>query len=260
MTCNDNPIWDFSKYCDPLRFPTVLAWDPEPYDLAQTPLNVVVQEVANNIALVSDADVQLNMWHDPSTWSTGNVDDDLDANTNTFEWYFPPSQPGNQTFFVSAIPNNTITGVLREHAMRVNSSVECSSIDPTAFPTTCAGDRPFVTSYSSTNFSIDICVPGDYSVTPWTLSRDRQDIEEEIFVRVYISDSSTFWFDTGVDATNITTHCSAATTRGYFELGNYRNDYTAGPLINQWPDNATMWAEFNDYLNFAGGNLVPQTM
>ena len=132
MSCNENPIYDFAEYCDVGRLSTTLAHDPEPFDLAVTPQNVVVQEVTKGLAIASDPDVHLHMCHDPST-SAGNVDDDLMANSSTLSWYFPPLQPGHPTFFVSAIPNATTTGVLREHAMRLNSSVQCSNIDDADF-------------------------------------------------------------------------------------------------------------------------------
>ena len=34
--------------------------------------------------------------------------------------------------------------------------------------------------------SLKICVPGDYTVCPWSLSRDRQDIEEHFFVQAKV--------------------------------------------------------------------------
>lgn len=181
--------------------------------------------------------------------------------SNGFFWYYESTQPGSPTFFVSAVPNATTTGVLREHAMRLNSSVECTLIDRSAFPSACVGDLPLVKSFSrSSNMSIDICVPGDYSKNPWSLSRDRQNLTEELYVDVFVPYESKLngYFDDTFY--NFTAHCTANTSRGYFELGNYRNNYTAGPLIDKWPDNETMWKDFNDYQGALAGYNVPQTM
>lgn len=43
-----------------------------------------------------------------------------------------------------------------------------------------------------------------------------------------------------------TVSCKAATTRGYFELGNERNNYTFGPLLKEWPGEEVVGKEFND--------------
>ena len=163
-------------------------------------------------------------------------------------------------YFVAALPNDTTTGILRQHAMRLNSSTNCNIIEEAHFPTTCTGTHPLVVSYISQdtpifrdpatfgNFTIDVCVPGDTHKTPWTLSRDRQTINEDMFVKVHVSAETYIeWtYYGGIEqASNFTLHCSANTTRGYFELGNIRNDLVAGPLIDVWPDNETLWNNFN---------------
>jgi hypothetical protein len=163
-------------------------------------------------------------------------------------------------YFVSALPNNTVTGILRQHAMRLNSTVECTVIDESGFPLPCAGPNPLVFSYTSQNtpifrdpetfgnFIIDICVPRDSHNTPWTLSRNRQDISEDLFIKVHVPyETYIEWtYDGGIDeAKNITVQCTANTTRAYFELGNIRNNFTAGPLIEKWPDNETLSNDFN---------------
>lgn len=169
-----------------------------------------------------------------------------------------------QTYFVAAIPNNTVTGILREHAIRLNSSVTCESIATESFPVQCEGSRPFVTSYNRTDdMSLKICVPGDSTVFPWSLSRDRQDIEERLFIQAkvyYIDDVQRLG-----EYTNWTTHCTAKTTRGYFELGNVRNGFQAGLLLDKWPDIATLKKNLNDYLNSMQGyrydnNNMPSTV
>ena len=56
---------------------------------------------------------------------------------------------------------------------------------------------------------------------------------------------------------NFTLHCQAETTRGYFELGNYHNNYSYSPLLEKWPGSVEMATEFNDYLNSYADYLPP---
>lgn len=82
------------------------------------------------------------------------------------------------------------------------------------------------------------------------MSRSRQDIREELFIDVFeelelgMVDQQGFRNLT----TDRTLHCTAFTTRGYFELGNYRNNQTWGPLLAKWPSYEDMTNDFNDYL------------
>ncbi len=99
-----------------------------------------------------------------------------------------------------------------------------------------------------------VCVPGEYGVHPWNLTRHRQDLAEELFLDVL---APVNYINLGYLRSNFTLHCHAGTTRGYFELGNYRNNYTYGPLLSQWPALAEMEMEFNDYLDWRSKDLVP---
>lgn len=148
--------------------------------------------------------------------------------------------------------------------MRLNSTTECSRIARDQFSATCEGTMPLIKTLDDPkNITIRICAPGDYGTSPWTLSRDRQDIAEELFVDVFFPGNTTILPEYAglVDyrLSNFTTSCTTTTTRGYFELPNYRNDYLAQPLTEKWPDNETMWNEWNDYI-WNDGNTVPSTM
>lgn len=261
MTCQDQPVYDFNNNCKPGLFPTTLAYDPEPYALAQVPQNIVVRQTAKNLAIINEMDVQWNLWHEQGS-DNGDLDLDQKSNSNTFFWYYSTSSGGTRgSYFVSAMPNDTSTGILREHAMRLNSTVQCNPISESAFPSTCSGSHPFETSFNSSSLSIDICVPGDYTGLtdpPWTLSRDRQDLHEQLYIQVQVP-YQVDW-NSDIQTLNFTIQCSANTTRGYFELGNIRNNLVPGGLMEEWPDNNTMWNEYNDYLNVAGNFNVPSTI
>jgi hypothetical protein len=256
MTCVDNPYFS----CDPLHFPIAVAYDPEPGDMAFLPQNFIVQEVASQLSTFNEMDVQSRMWIDHPYDDPDIIDSYSDpAERKTFFWNFMDLFVGNhdisRDFFVTILENGTNTGVLRQHAMRLNSSVQCSTVPKSSYPSTCSGRRPFQASYSQPGFvDIRVCVPGEFGVFPWTRVRSRQDIDEELFLDASVSLANVS-IDTygGGSESNFTIHCTAQTTRGYFEIGNYRNNYTYGPLVDEWPNPTEMAYEWNDYLNSYAG-------
>jgi hypothetical protein len=139
--------------------------------------------------------------------------------------------------------------------MRLNSTVACSKIERTSFPTSCPGEEPFTASSEMTDdISVRICVPGKLGVFPWTLSRNRQDIVEEIYLDMW----DNYEYRGYVDGdTNATVHCEVKTTRGYFELGNLKNNGTYGPLLRDWPDADVMARDFNDLVSDDRTAFVP---
>ena len=191
--------------------------------------------------------------------------------SNSLDWFFGSIPEGSgypHEFFVSAVPRDTTTGVLRQHAMRMNSSAECADLSQDDFPSQCGGDLPFFTSYDAGNETlIRICVPGNHTQSPWSLTRDRQDIQEEIFIdfTTYLDPDERSGAQNVFRGRNFTAHCTAKSTRGYFELANYRNNYTAQPLLDKWPDRETLQTDFNDYLEPFSNNVdkwyqVPSTI
>ncbi|CAI7665438.1 unnamed protein product [Penicillium glandicola] len=216
----------------------LLGWDPEPADLANIPVELVIEDVLKKTTMVSNKDTQPYLWPNPGT-VPGMVPSDNNLNGTLYYYNIEP-----QNYFISAMQNGTSTGVLREHAIRFNMSLDCRAISSTQYPETCAGDNPFQVSYqfedseqeTSTGITVRACVPGNYSEVPWTLSRDRQDISEEAFLDVQQASGNT---------ANFTLRCSSNTTRGYFELGNTNNGYRPGRLIEKWPSNEDA---FNDII------------
>ncbi|KAJ5827341.1 hypothetical protein N7447_004104 [Penicillium robsamsonii] len=252
MTCLDDP----SGSCG-WTAPVVVGYDPEPADLATIRQNRVVQEVMSSLAIFNELDFETHMWPDPSYLSDErNRSGDPPFRQTLRYWTDKRSDPlftptdKSANFFVTALQNGTATGVLREHAIRLNSSAVCEKIPPAEFPSTCLRKRPFKTSFSHPLLDIRVCVPGEYGVFPWTLSRHRQDINEHLFLDVVDRRN----VGLSLSIANFTLHCTASTTRGYFELGNYMNSQVYGPLIDRWPDAETMVENFNDELSLAAGN------
>lgn len=261
MTSSDNPIYCFSDVCDWGHVPITIAYDPEPYSLAGVPQDLIVQNTIGKLSSFNDKEPQEHLWHELDT-NTGNVDLDLVSSSSSLGWFVDPALYQGGTFYVAAMSSNMTTGILREHAMRVNSSVSCEHIARTAYPTNCSGTNPFQDSFFNSNISIRVCAPGNTNVSPWTFSRNRQDIQEEFFLDYMVTNDTVAasfgdYNDLYYPLFNYTIHCTSQSTRGYFELGNYHNEYTPGPLMQTWPDNQTMWDEYNDYLGVSGNYYVP---
>ncbi|KAF8185543.1 hypothetical protein K438DRAFT_1973841 [Mycena galopus ATCC 62051] len=234
-----------------IDFPVIAAYDAEPGAISLLPHNLIVTELANSIVAVSDLDLQPNLWVDNPY---ANVDRDIDAfvtlpNRGMFFWYGPDNGHPNDTYFASALQNGTTTGVLRQHAIRMNSSASCESIPQASFPATCGGARLVQAAFSNEFIDVRVCAPGEIGTSPWTLSRDRQDISEELYIDLGLS-SQVNLFSSG----NFTTKCTANSTRGYFELSNYFNGFAYGPLIEEWPAPDVLARDFNDYLSTLDGS------
>lgn len=271
MTCHDNsccfiyPNSTASHDCisspgDVL--PVTVGFDPEPAASDIIPQSIVLQNVVSNVVTGSLTDYQFNLWPEADNCA---LDTDVDGQTlsrYSLDWYFngisPCKERDSPSFFVSALPNSTTTGVLHQHAIRLNYSIQCENIARSEFPSACSGTRPFITNFSanstaddsltdgSSAFSFRVCVPGDYNKAPWSLSRDRQDISEDIYIEV-------------INGYYVGMHCMLNTTRGCFELGNYQNNYSYQPLLTSWPSKEVLMSDFNDYLENQE-SVTPSTM
>ncbi|KAI7502635.1 hypothetical protein KC347_g8904 [Hortaea werneckii] len=253
-----------------------VAIEPEPVDLARAPRSVIVDRVIDDLATVRDTDSQSNLWIETGQVAESGEELVYQSAKNSWltwslKWFFgsiPEKSGYPHEFFVSAVPRDTTTGVLRQHAMRMNSSAECADIRQDEFPSQCGGALPFSTSYDAGGETqIRICVPGNHTQSPWSLTRDRQDIQEEIFIdfTTYVDPDTRSGLPYVFRGRNFTARCTTRSTRGYFELANYRNNYTAQPLLDKWPDKKTLQTDFNDYLELLSSNVdesyqVPSTV
>jgi hypothetical protein len=189
-------------------------------DLSTIPEDVVTQDVVINLASLSTYEVPSHLWWDKSV--------ERNPHEGIFSTFISQKQQGPfvrffNEFLVSALPNATTTGVLRQRAMRLNSTIACKDIPPSEFPLSC---DPFVVSFGGTRTTkIRLCVPGNRGVFPWQLTRNMQNITENAYVDVL-----------GSNNTSLTLHCSASTVRGYFELGNYRSREMYGNLLDRWEE------------------------
>lgn len=216
---------------------------------------LVVEDVATAMVTISDDSDQDNLWLDTPHFADEDVYSrayDDPVGQSMLRWYRPdPLSPGRKdnpgsSFFVTSLSNGTTTGVLREHALRFNSSISCERIERRDYPSTCPGPRPLSAEIETSRVNLRACAPGDVGVSPWTMSRNRQDIDEELYLDFTFDDGNDPRFM--VDVSNYTMHCTSSTSRGYFELGNVMNDGIYGPLMDQWPDPETIENETNNWL------------
>lgn len=159
-------------------------------------------------------------------------------------------------FFTSSFPVGTDTGQSRVYALRLNSSLQCDSIEQPEFPASCGGSMPFETAYSNVDssgssldsyscslFTFRLCFPSE-NTSSWYGTNLRQDVTEQFFLDFqYIHETSE---DDAGDPwpainplTNFTRRCRSNTTLGYFELPNNWNNHSAGPLY-EGCSNATL--------------------
>ncbi|KAJ5322590.1 hypothetical protein N7452_010879 [Penicillium brevicompactum] len=137
--------------------------------------------------------------------------------------------------FTSSMPSTANTGMLRQFAPRMNSSLAWTDIDSGDFPKNCSEGNGFFRNYTSPTdpaseefYSLSVCMQGNLSHTPFKETRDRQDFEETIFL-------STGYYVSGTGLGNATWRLTLSSTLGYFELPNKKRKNAYGPLLDKDP-------------------------
>ena len=263
ITCRDIPPWYTYGNCTGGQLYEEVGRDLEPAQMAIAEHSVMLSRVTSGLASLSVDEPQSFLWSENTTYKpditafkrlTGPGPRSLSH--WVFQRYSIAGSDPVPDFFVAGVPAGTTTGLLRQHLMRLNSSVSCRKVESSEFPSPCPGDRPLARSWKHVGgTNVRICVPGNYTAFPWETSRNRQDIIEEIYIDMEdrwfkgakVEDYSPLPMDTSCSI-----HCTAATTRGYFELGNNLNNNTYGQLLDQWPDTVDMAASFNDWIDTGG--------
>ena len=144
--------------------------------------------------------------------------------------------------------------------MRLNSSISCEEIESRDFPSPCPGDQPFTVFWERViDANVRICVPGNYTGFPWSLSRSRQDLAEEIYIDLKDTDVGDLTWNSEHPQfnTSYSIRCTATTTRGFFEIGSNWNNNTYGPLLEQWPAQIQIEEDFNDRGRDWGRSYIP---
>lgn len=253
-TCLDSPATYFPSYdsCPGRERRDILAYDAEPHALAVVPQLNVVNELMKRLATTNLVDIQPYLWTANADSGPYSIIESRRA-SNVLGSVLGSDVPGNGTrFWASTVPSSVSTGVLREHALSQSSQLQCHGINRSDFPDTCAGGLPFTLNYTDgAAVSARVCVPGNLTHVPWSLSRDLQLVTEEMFVDAMI--------ERVLPLPNFTVKCTAYTTRQYFELPNDFNNHTASDFLDKWPSESDMAQYFNDKTDIVGNeDLVEQ--
>lgn len=142
--------------------------------------------------------------------------------------------------FLSPLPNSFSGGVIREYAPRINSSTTVRVIEADEYPSSCSSETDLFAHYSSVydyypgstygrsyNWTISACMLSSNLTSPWSSTRDRQDFYEVLYINATIPDAS--YLSSPLKNGQLL-EIKMDTTAGYFELPNYMNNQTAGPL------------------------------
>jgi hypothetical protein len=273
-TCRDIPSWYRFDQCNSTegQLFEAIGRDIEPAQMAIAEQLFVRTRMAVDLASVSVDETQPYLWPTNTTYKPwSNRFGPFDFGTKSLRyWIFKRNAItalGSDLtdrvpdFFVAGLPVGTTTGVLRQHIMRLNSSISCKEIDVGDIPSPCPGDQPFTVLWDRfLDTEVRICVPGNSIASPWSPRRSRQELIEEMYLD--FKDRNIGWKENQVWSedppfnASYTIRCTATTTRGYFELGNDWNNNTYGPLLEQWPNPAEMAEDFNDWTDTPGWNGV----
>ena len=138
--------------------------------------------------------------------------------------------------FLAQLPNTFGSGLIRQFLPRFNSTSSYTSIDADEYPHDACDTAyggfwvrylNFDTDNTTSPWSLEICVPGTGGKSPWESTRSRQDFSESLYLNLTTSttsDSPTLY------------RMTVNTTGGYFELPNYMNGNTPGPLLATDPN------------------------
>ncbi|EGY22280.1 uncharacterized protein VDAG_03718 [Verticillium dahliae VdLs.17] len=211
-----------------------LAFDIDPGTIPEIPRQPLLNVMDERLRSVTSRSIEPQLWRGNGTNQTMVAGEVFDS-----------APVFSDAFWVSSVPSGSTTGGLRMRSLRLNSSSECASIAADEFPSNCPGQFPFLTDYTGNGISIRVCVPDGKDGKPWGAMRDRQDIEEEMYLDARLaSDAGDATLND--DFQNFTILCVGRSTMGYFELGNLHNQEQPSELLAQWldPDETD---DFDDY-------------
>ncbi|KAH7627851.1 hypothetical protein B0T09DRAFT_268396 [Sordaria sp. MPI-SDFR-AT-0083] len=175
--------------------------DPAPAILAATPKDMVVARTRGTLKSLASDEVLFNAWRDG-----------------------PEEGSWEKRVFASSVPKNSVTGIWRQLATRINSTCHC---EPSEFPSQCDDGG---LNYKSDNLTIEFCVGGLFQKSPWKLEQYlREDITEEFYVRLSANKSR---ISNSLFCSEEIYRCTGNSSLGYFELGNQFNNGIYGPLVS----------------------------
>lgn len=148
--------------------------------------------------------------------------------------------------FWAELPSGTNTGMLRQFAPRINSTAKWEDNPSGVLPEDCNKESDaFYLRFEYDNlikYTVEVCMPGNMSKSPWENNFSRQDFTEELYFKMNFSGNydSILINQITVKEGTYSRKITLNTTKGYFELPNYANGQVPSPLIDHAPfKNAT---------------------
>jgi hypothetical protein len=203
------------------------------------------------LAATSNTEVQPRLWSmDNATLSMNKFQIDTGLSTpfqttaqNTLANITSIDRP-----FWAELPSGINTGLQpQQYAPRVNSTVTWMNNSVSNLPDECnfSSDAYYIRYeyHDIFQYSIEICMPGNMSQSSWKNERARQDLHEELYLKMNFSgDYDVDVLRGGLPVTPgiYSKKLTLDTTTGYFELPNYENGQVPGPLLsgNPWETNS----------------------
>ena len=219
--------------------------------LSQRSFNTIVTR--NSLKSTSNTTPQPRLWQENIGCSSSN-DTRVERcvlETTTLGNFSALSNP-----FVAQLPIGSHTGLIKQFIPRINSTVKWEPLPRDEMPVDC-GEMPnsFYAYYANAtwppedewgpmghnpkNWSIQACMPGNQSTSPWSKTYTRQDFTEVLYLNISVmgyEDELDPMLGSDSPATGGVFRITANTTAGYFELPNYMNGGQVGSLIGGDPD------------------------
>jgi hypothetical protein len=179
-----------------------------------------------------DAFAILTVRQESQTLGINGYQDNLWGNTNQLNGY------KSNTSWYAPLSSNTSTGLYYDQYIpRVNCSAEVQNMTAGEFPSTCSEDSLFYAAYtypnSYYNLTVEVCLPGNVSQSPWQATNARQDFTEVLYVNIKSNYTATLEDELEIDnyepfmkPFKVTMN----TTAGLFEMPSVKNGQIAGPL------------------------------
>lgn len=204
------------------------------------------------LAATSNTEVQPRLWSmDNATLSMNKLQIDTGISTQfqtTAQNTLANITSIDRPFWVE-LPSGINTGLQQQqYAPRVNSTVTWMNNSVSNLPDECnfSSDAYYIRYeyHDIFQYSIEICMPGNMSQSPWKNERARQDLHEELYLKMNFSgDYDVDVLPGGLPVTPgiYSKKLTLDTTTGYFELPNYENGQVPGPLLsgNPWETNSS---------------------
>ncbi|KAI3529395.1 hypothetical protein CABS03_07344 [Colletotrichum abscissum] len=142
--------------------------------------------------------------------------------------------PGLLDPFLAQFPAGYSTGLIRQFIPRISSVVNVLIMPTESFPTSCNSSQgSFWASYdgegsveNSYPISVQICMPGNLTTSPWKPTRDMQRFTEDLYLNVTLEPAD--------GPLHSVIKIEMETSAGYFELPNNWN-IKAGKLLEKDP-------------------------